>query len=116
MSPIIHSDVIGSGNNIILAITVYNGYNQEDAIIVNQKSVDMGLFNNCIYKMYSDMESIESKLGQEEIFFNPLQMHESDEINNIVMKKDKNYQKLDEFGFIKKGHILKKMILLWVNI
>lgn len=108
MAPIIHSDEIGSGSNITVAITVYNGYNQEDAIIINKKSLEMGLFNSCLYKLYSDMEEYEPQMGQEELFYNPLQMHESDEINNITMKKEKNYQKLDEFGFIKKGSYLEK--------
>lgn len=108
MAPIIHADEIGSGSNIIVAITVYNGYNQEDAIIANKKSIEMGLFNSSLYKMYSDMEDFEPQMGQEEQFYNPLQMHESDEINDITMKKEKNYQKLDEFGFIKKGSYLEK--------
>ena len=108
MAPIIHSDEIGSGSNIIIAITVYNGYNQEDAIIANKKSFEMGLFNSSLYKMYSDMEEFEPQQGQEELFYNPLQMNESDEINDITMKKEKNYQKLDEFGFIKKGSYLEK--------
>lgn len=107
MSSIIHSDEIGTGNNIIIAITAYNGYNEEDSIIVNQKSLDMGLFNSSLIKMYTDTESDDPKTEQEEMFYNPLQSQENEEINEITMKKDKNYNKLDEFGFIKKGSYLE---------
>ena len=65
---------MGTGTNIIIAITVYNGYNEEDAIIVNQKSLDLGLFNSCVIKTYSETETIDPKTGQEELFYNPLQL------------------------------------------
>ena len=107
MAPIIHSDVIGTGTNVIIAITVYNGYNQEDAIIVNKKSLDMGLFNHSMMKMYTETEIDDPKTEQEEKFYNPLQIQENEELNEISMKNDKNYQKLDEFGFIKKGSYLE---------
>jgi DNA-directed RNA polymerase II subunit RPB2 len=113
LTPIIHSDVIGTGINVIVAITVYDGYNQEDAIIINKKSLDNGLFNSCLYKTYEEREDIEENIEQEEIFYNPNELHEEDDINNIIMKKEYNYQKLDKFGFIKKGsHLQPNDILI----
>ena len=33
-----------AGQNAIVAIACYSGYNQEDSVIMNQSSIDRGLF------------------------------------------------------------------------
>jgi DNA-directed RNA polymerase II subunit RPB2 len=33
-----------SGVNVVVAIMIYTGYNQEDSLIVNQSAIDRGLF------------------------------------------------------------------------
>ena len=43
-----------NGENIIVAIMCYTGYNQEDSIILNQSAVDRGLFRSFVLKKYSD--------------------------------------------------------------
>ena len=39
-----------SGVNCIVAITTYQGYNQEDSIIINKSAIDRGLFHSIYYK------------------------------------------------------------------
>ena len=107
MAQYIHNDEIGSGNNIIIAITCHNGYNQEDAIIGNRKSFELGLFNTSMFKMYEDFESSDPSAMIDELFYNPTNMYEEEDLNNIVTKKDYDYENLDEFGFIKEGTYLK---------
>ena len=46
-----------SGVNCIVAVCCYNGYNQEDAIIINQSAIDRGLFRSTFYRTYIDRES-----------------------------------------------------------
>ena len=45
---------IPSGENVIVAIATYSGYNQEDSIIFNQGAIDRGLFSATIYKTEKD--------------------------------------------------------------
>lgn len=45
------------GRGIIVAYMAYNGFNQEDAIIVNKGSLDRGVFNYGIYYKYDFEES-----------------------------------------------------------
>lgn len=46
-----------SGINAIVAIACFTGYNQEDSIIMNQSSIDRGLFRSIFYRTYNDTET-----------------------------------------------------------
>ena len=100
-------DIFGQGMNIYVAIASY-GYNQEDAIVGNQSSVDLGLFHTTYYKSYKDMEITESKTSEETRFFNPLYTHEMPQYPQLLNKKTRqNYGKLDKWGFPSKGEFLE---------
>merc|ERR1719201_2692934 len=45
-----------AGQNAIVAIMCYSGYNQEDSVIMNQSAVDRGLFRSVFYRSYNQME------------------------------------------------------------
>ena len=44
------------GENAIVAIACYTGYNVEDAIIVNEAALDRGLFRTTVYRTYESRE------------------------------------------------------------
>ena len=97
------------GENVIVAIACYSGYNVEDALIFNQASVDRGLFRTTYYKLYEDRESsdtvAESDLNTK--FLNVL----DNEVTNI--KADYDYNNLNADGVIKENTQLnEKMILV----
>jgi DNA-directed RNA polymerase II subunit RPB2 len=45
-----------AGVNAIVAIGCYSGYNQEDSLIMNQSSIDRGLFRSLYYRLYAETE------------------------------------------------------------
>jgi len=48
------------GNNVVVAIMCYTGYNVEDAILINQGSINRGLFRTTYYTTYEADEEVEN--------------------------------------------------------
>jgi DNA-directed RNA polymerase II subunit RPB2 len=65
-------DVLGHGENAIVAVLAYTGYNQEDAIIMNKSSVDRGLLSLTYYKTIVERESIDMGGARKVEFGNPV--------------------------------------------
>lgn len=84
-----------TGQNAIVAIACYTGYNQEDSIIMNRAAVDRGLFRSFFYRTYSDLET-RAKPEEHECFLRP-------ERRVVQRMKNLNYQKLDSDGLILPG-------------
>ena len=84
-----------AGQNAIVAILCYSGYNQEDSVIMNQSSIDRGLFRSLYYRTYTDMEK---KLGviQLETFEKPTR-------DSTLRMKHGTYDKLDDDGLVAPG-------------
>mmetsp|Transcript_3231 Transcript_3231/g.6985 ORF Transcript_3231/g.6985 Transcript_3231/m.6985 type:complete len:512 (-) Transcript_3231:245-1780(-) len=48
-----HFRELPSGINCIVGIACYTGYNQEDSLIMNQSSIDRGLFRSSFFRTYN---------------------------------------------------------------
>ena len=81
------------GQNIIVAIMTYTGYNQEDSIMINRGFLQRGGFRSIFYRTYKDEEKKNQSSGEEERFQRP------DEVLTRQMK-NANYDKLGEDGFV----------------
>ncbi|MBE7180123.1 MAG: hypothetical protein INR71_02760, partial [Terriglobus roseus] len=84
-----------AGQNAIVAIACYSGYNQEDSVIMNQSSIDRGLFRSLFYRAYTDQEK---KVGMAvvEEFEKPIR-------SDTLRMKHGTYDKLDHDGIIAPG-------------
>ena len=60
---------IPSGYQVIVAIMVHSGYNQEDSLLFNQGSIDRGLFSATIY--HTEKDEDKKTHGNSEIRCNP---------------------------------------------
>lgn len=88
---------VPNGENLIVAMMTYSGYNMEDAIIINEGSIKRGVFNVTYFKNMVSREE-ENKNSNEKITFNnPMSIIEENKPLNDL--KWANYKKLDENGF-----------------
>jgi DNA-directed RNA polymerase II subunit RPB2 len=71
MMNVLKSHEMPSGDNIIVAIGTYGGYNQEDSVILNKSAVNRGLFKSLYYTIYKDEEHRNIASGKEERFGKP---------------------------------------------
>lgn len=98
------------GENVIVAIMCYTGYNVEDAILINEGSLARGLFRTTYYSTYETHEE-KTKSGNasiDKIFTNI-----ENESNVIGTKPGYDYSKLDKFGIIRENtEINDKTVLI----
>ncbi|KAL7443359.1 hypothetical protein ACHAXH_009174 [Discostella pseudostelligera] len=89
-----------SGVNVVVAIMIYTGYNQEDSLIMNQSAIDRGLFRSSYYRCYSDQEKAASvgSVGalNSELFERPT-------MDSTRGMKFGDYSKLDDDGLCAPG-------------
>ena len=86
------------GLNTIVAIMSYTGYNVEDAVLVNEGSLNRGLFSTTYYTTYEDFEEVES-VGGSSVNTEFANIEETE--NVIGLKMGYDYSKLNENGLAK---------------
>jgi len=95
MSKFYGAQTLPAGQNVVVAIMTYSGYNQEDSIMLNRASLERGRYRSIFYRTYKDEERKNQSSGEEEKFCTP---------NPIDTKhmKNANYTKVGEDGFVPK--------------
>ena len=97
------------GENPMVALMVYSGYNQEDSILLNDSSLRRGLFQTTYYHSYDfEEEAINTGFdnGQVKIFDSTLFANIATDVRfreTVVRKEGYNYDTLDSDGIIRQG-------------
>ena len=99
VSDLFRINELPSGQNAIVAIACYSGYNQEDSVIMNQSAIDRGLFRSIFYRTYK--EEVKTQGGGVKEF-----IERPDKIQCSGTKLA-NYEKLDIDGLVEPGTELK---------
>ena len=103
-----YMDYIGNnsmpnGENTIVAIMTYTGFNQEDSVIINKSAIERGLFNLTYYKTIVESEESDDFGFQKIVFCNPAELSKQGVSVDGFGKRFANYTKLDENGFPKEN-------------
>ena len=87
------------GENVVVAIMSYNGYNVEDSILFNSGSIDRGLFRTTYFSTYDDKEEmlLENDSVKSSTTFSNIEQYEN--LENILPGFE--YHHLNDDGFIK---------------
>ena len=97
------------GENAIVAIMTYTSYNVEDAVLINEGSLQRGLFRTTYFTTYEIHETNENIGGEihKKLFTNI----ENDK-TIMGLKPGYDYSQLDEYGIIKEGTIINEKTIL----
>ena len=100
-----HTMDLPFGQNCVVAIMSYMGYNQEDSLVFNQASIKRGLFRaDTLKKEHSEIVKNPST-SQDDIFIKP-------DPNKVTGMKQGNYNKLNEKGFAPEETILSNQDII----
>lgn len=95
MSKFYGAQSLPAGQNIVVAIMTYTGYNQEDSNMINRAALDRGRFRSIFYRTYKDEERKNQSSGEEEKFCTP-------DPTETKHMKNAHYEKVAEDGFVPK--------------
>lgn len=116
--PWMYNHILGSngclpyGENAIVALAIYGGYNQEDSILLNDSALRRGMFHTTYYHSYDVLEEmIDPAMRTHTEFANLTTDPKYRE--TVERKKENNYELLDNDGIIRKGvHIDDDTVLV----
>lgn len=91
----LHFRELPAGINTIVAIACYSGYNQEDSTMMNQSSIDRGIFRSVFFRSYKADEKQQGTMVQEAI--------EKPNREITAGLRHGNYDKIDEDGIAPPG-------------
>ena len=97
------------GENTIVAIMCYTGYNVEDAILFNEGALKRGLFQTTYYTTYETHEEL-SKQGEDSIDKTFTNIESEPRI--VGTKPGYDYSKLDKHGIIRENTEIKDKTVL----
>jgi DNA-directed RNA polymerase II subunit RPB2 len=87
------------GENAIVAIACYTGYNVEDAILVNEGAIKRGLFRTTYFSVYETHEERSAKTDS----YKKIGNIEAADKPVLGLKMGYDYSKLDEYGLVREG-------------
>ena len=87
------SDILSSGENIMVGIACYTGYNVEDSLIFNSASVDRGLFRSATYRKFISKAQKNQSTAQDDIFMKP-------DSTKVIGMRHGSYDKLNDKGYV----------------
>ena len=82
-----------AGENCMVAISCYSGYNVEDSLIFNNSSIERGLFRAFKITKYNDIIVKNPNTSQDDIFTKP-------DRERVIGMKDYNYDLLNDKGYV----------------
>jgi hypothetical protein len=89
----IGSEILPSGENVMVAIACYTGYNQEDSLVINRDSIQRGMLRSKSIKKYVSIAQKNQSTAQDDIFMKP-------DSSKVVGMRHGSYDKLNDKGYV----------------
>jgi len=97
------------GENAIVAIMCYTGYNVEDAVLINEAAIQRGLFRTSYFSCYeAHEETTKNAHSTLDKRFTNIEAEPA----VLGLKTGHDYSKLDKFGVIREGELVDEKTIL----
>lgn len=97
------------GENAIVAIMCYTGYNVEDAVLINEGAIQRGLFRTSYFSCYeAHEETTKNAHSTSDKRFTNIEAEPA----VLGLKSGYDYSKLDKFGVIREGELVDEKTIL----
>ena len=87
------SEILSAGENVMVAIMCYTGYNMEDSLVFNKTAIERGLFRSATYKGYESKAQKNQSTAQDDIFMKP-------DPTKVIGVSLRSYDKLNDKGYV----------------
>lgn len=102
------------GENVMVAISMYSGYNQEDSVILNGNALKRGMFHTTYFHSYNISEEMVDQTAKISTKFANI-VKNAKYTESVKMQADKDYSKLDDDGLIRIGsHVDENTVLVGI--
>lgn len=98
-SKFLYADVLPCGENGVVGIACYTGYNMEDSLIFNKSSIDRGMFRSMSLKKFSSTIEKNQSTAQDDMFMKP-------DPSKVAGVRPDAYNKVNEQGFAPEETVL----------
>ena len=88
-----HIQEMSYGEELVVAIACYTGYNMEDSCIMNKESIDRGVFRSSSWKKYDSVIQKNQTTSEDDIFAKP-------DPSKVTAMRHSTYDKLNEKGYV----------------
>ncbi|HHC19401.1 MAG TPA: hypothetical protein ENK81_03255, partial [Euryarchaeota archaeon] len=96
-----------AGQNLVVAIISYEGYNMQDAIIFNKAALERGLMRSVSFRTYETQEHTYSMASAYDKIINPMSEQVASRFRPSKTHIPETYEKLDEDGIARIGSRVK---------
>jgi len=95
------SDVLSAGENVMVAIITYTGYNMEDSLVFSKGAIERGLFRSANLKKYEAKVQKNQSTAQDDIFIKP-------DPSKVIGASLRSYDKLNDKGYASEETVINK--------
>ena len=89
----INTDMLPTGENAVVAIACYTGFNVDDSVIISQSAIDRGLYITKYVKKYITTIQKNQSTSQDDVFTKP-------DRSKVAGMRHGSYDKLNDQGYV----------------
>ena len=105
----INTDMLPTGENAVVAIACYTGFNVDDSVIISQSAIDRGLYITKSVKKYITTIQKNQSTSQDDVFTKP-------DRSKVAGMRHGSYDKLNDQGYVPEEMVIENGDIIMAKI